>query len=271
MRVKYEWFPALRRLAHVGIVVAAVAGAVPLVLAAQGTSKRDESVPPFSAFYLTTGTLLMDVSKLNPHFERLDLAANKRPGFYTLSNDGYSVGFGGYGAVWNRILAGGEYHTADMGQESSPSGKTNQLTTSYWMGTVGFAAWTLWKLNVVPFAGIGMGTATLTLKSRDGGPTVSDAFAPTFDEVIESPGRTSTMKGTYVMVQPGLAVDLLMLKSDASRVGLTLGIRFASAITPNRTMWKYKGQEVFGGPDLGPSGGTVRIVAGIGGFRLAGR
>jgi len=265
MRVNAGRVPTLKQIAHGTAVALAVALASPG--GAQG-SMSGESLAPFSTFYVTTGTLLMDVSRLNPHFERVDLAVNKRPGFYTLSNDGYSVGLGGYGPVMGRLVLGGEFHSADMGQETSPAGKTNQLTTTYWMGTLGYAALTFWKVNIVPFVGIGTGSATVTLRSRDGGPTVSDAFSPTFDEVIESPGSMSTMKGSYVMVQPGLAIDVLMLRSEKSHIGLTLGLRFASAITPNRTTWQYKGQDVFGGPDLGPSGGTMRVIAGIGGFRL---
>ena len=272
MRVKSGSIPSLRRRAQRGIAfaiaVAAVALVAPVALGAQGTARTDGPIAPFSTFYVTTGTLLMDASRLNAHFERTDLPATQRPGFYTIANHGYSVGFGGYGAVMNRVVVGGEYHMANMGSETSPSGKTNELVTSYWMGTVGYAALTLWKLNFIPFAGVGLGSSTLTLKSRDAGPKVPDAFSPTFDEVIASPGSKSQMKGSYVMVQPGLALDLLVLESDASRVGFTVGLRFASAISPHRTTWTYGGKEVFGGPDLGPTGGTVRIVAGIGGFRL---
>src|SRR5581483_7747734 len=127
-----------------------------------------------------------------------------------------------------------------------------------------------WRLNVTPFIGIGAGTATLTLQSRDGGPTVSPDQDPTFDEVIMSPGRRSVMTGRYVLVQPGLAVDYLVLRDSRSSVGLTIGLRFASVISPNRTTWTYGGRTVYGGPDAGPTAGTFRIVAGIGGFRLAG-
>jgi hypothetical protein len=256
-------------------VAACIPAAIGAVAPEAGAQDRATSVgrePPaaFSALFLSTGTLLMDVSKLNPHFERLDLDVKNRPGFYTLSNDGYSVGVGGYGVVYNRLLLGAEFSTADIGSESSPSGKTNQLTTWYGMGTIGYAAWTTWRLNVTPFVGIGAGTATLTLQSRDGGATVSPNQDPTFDEVVMSPGLQSVMKGRYVMVQPGLAVDYLVLRDTKSSVGLTIGLRFASAISPNRTTWTYGGRTVYGGPDAGPTGGTVRIVAGIGGFRLAG-
>lgn len=258
---------AMQRLARAGMT-AAIILITPALLGAQN-SKRDEPIAPFSSFYLTTGTILMDVTKLNPHFERVDLPAGQRPGFYTLSNDGYSVGVGGYVPVLGRFVAGGEFHSADFGYESSPTGKTNQLETKYWMATGGYAAFTAWRFSVIPFVGVGTGTATLTLKSRSGGPQVSNSVDPTFDEVIASPGTKSTMTASYVMVQPGLALDFIVLRSDASNLGMTLGMRMASAITPNRSTWRYAGREVFGGPDLGPAGGSFRIVVGIGGFRIA--
>lgn len=261
-------FPSARRLTLSATAILALAGTASSSLGAQNRAPRDEAIPPFTTFYLSTGTLLMDVSKLNPRFERLDLDEKDRPGFFTISNDGYSVGFGGYGPIMQRLVLGGEWHMADLGQEASPSGKTNQLATTYWMGTLGYAGVTTWRLNVVPFLGLGAGSASLTLKVRGGGPSVPDGQDPTFDEVIMSPGSESVMKGKYVMVQPGIAADILLLRQESDRIGISLGIRLSSMITPNRTTWTYNGREVFGGPDLGPSGGVMRVALGVGGFRL---
>ena len=86
----------------------------------------------------------MDVSKLNPHFGRLDLPTASRPGFSTISNDGYSVGMGGYGPVLDRLLLGAEFRATDLGQESKPAGKTNQITTRDWTATAGWAVYTRW-------------------------------------------------------------------------------------------------------------------------------
>jgi opacity protein-like surface antigen len=212
----------------------------------------------------------MDVTKLNPHFERLDLGASERPGYFTISNDGFSIGGGGYAAVLDRLLVGGEYHFADLGEEASPSGRTNALTTKYVLGTVGYAAFTAWRLNVAPFLGLGVGTAALTLRNRNGGAKVPTDLDPTFDEIVMSPGSRSVLKASYFMVQPGLRVDFLLLPQTDSRIGAVLGLHMSSSLSPNRTTWKYEGRNVFGGPDLGPSGGTFRLVMGLGGFRLGG-
>ncbi|HVZ49821.1 MAG TPA: hypothetical protein VG916_13630 [Gemmatimonadaceae bacterium] len=251
----------------VALLVAAGASGGARVAGAQAT-RPDVALPAFSNVYLETGTLLMDVSKLNPHFERLDLDAKDRPGYFTISNDAYAVGAGGYGIVMNRVGLGAEFASADIGSESSPSGKTNALTTSYWMGTVGYAMFTSWRLNIMPFVGIGAGTARLTLRDRNGGASPS-AQDPAFDDIIAAPGEQSTMTGSYTMVQPGLAIDYIVLPTNSTTMGVTFGLRLASAISPNRTTWKYGGQTVFGGPDLGPTGGVIRVLVGFGGFRLS--
>ena len=232
-------------------------------------SSSDEAVAPFSSAYFTVGTLLMDVSKLNPHFERLDLDVKDRPGYYTLSNDAYSVGLGAYGVVFRRFTIGAEFHSADVGQETSPTAKTNQLTTNYWMVKGGYAALTSWRFSLTPTLGIGTGSLKLTMRSRGGGAPLSPGQDWTFDEVIASPGSSSTMNGSYVMVQPGLSLEYLALNDDHDSIGLMIGLHLASAISPNRTTWTYGGRSVFGGPDVGPTGGMFRIVVGIGGFKLA--
>jgi hypothetical protein len=83
-----------------------------------------------------------------------------------------------------------------------------------------------------------------------------------------NPGSKSVLKGSYVMVQPGLGFDYLALRNDSDHFGVTLGFRVSTSLSPNRTTWTYHGQEVFGGPDCGPVGGTFRVLVGLGGFRL---
>ncbi|MFI5310344.1 MAG: hypothetical protein ACHQQ3_03860, partial [Gemmatimonadales bacterium] len=160
-------------------------------------------------------------------------------------------------------------HYADLGEESSSSGKTNRLETSYGMATVGFAAFTGWRWTIYPFLGVGAGTVTLTLRDRNGVPQLPLLKDPSFDELILSFADERKVTGSYIMVQPGVGFDYLALRSDKSRLGLTLGLRISSAITPNRTTWRTEGRSVYGAPDLGPHGTMFRLVFGVGGFRLA--
>jgi opacity protein-like surface antigen len=241
-----------------------------LVAATAGTARAQDGVAPFSAFYGNIGTMLFDVSKLNARFERPDLKLLTPPrttGFDAISNDAVGYGIGGYGPI-GRLLLVGDFQYADVGEEASPSGRTNRLETTYLMATAGYALFTGWKFTLYPYLGIGAGQVSLSLKSRDGGPTVSTSSNPTFDEVVLSPGQSSTIKGSYILVQPGLGFDYLLLRSQKDRLGLTLGIRFSTNLSPNRTTWKYQGREVYGGPDVGPVGTSFRLVFGIGGYRL---
>lgn len=236
--------------------------------AAQVLSKPvDQSIVPFSTLYGTVGRMNADPTGINSHFSRPDLPGGT--GFSALSNDAYSIGVGGYTPI-ARILLGFDWNYADFGYETSPLGKTNRAETSNLMVTAGLPLYTTWRFTFYPYVGIGGGAMRVTLKSRDGGPTVPLDRSPTFDEIILSPGSESQVIGKYFMVQPGLGFDYLMLADNpTSHFGVTLGIRFATIITPNRTPWTYRGHEVFGGPTFQPSGGTLRLIVGIGGFKLA--
>jgi opacity protein-like surface antigen len=266
-------FQTLSRRARIACAVL-LAGAL-LATPAQARAQAvppptaDDAVMPFSTLFITTGKLLVDVNRLNPHFTRLDLVpSGKSSGFDALSNDGLVVGAGGYFPI-GRVLLGGEFHYSDVGIETSSAGRTNQITTNYGMVTVGYAVWTTWRWSVFPYLGAGMGKLTLSLKSRDGGPTVANTTSPAFDDIVLSPGTESRLIGTYYVMQPGLGVDYLALRSNESHVGVTLGLRIATSISPNRTTWTYRGADVFGAPDVGPVGATARLIFGIGGFKMS--
>jgi len=252
----------------------AAAGALSFAVTASPAPAQDGGgsfVVPFSSLYLTTGTLLMDVSRLNVRFSRPDLlllVPPQRTGFEAISSDGYSIGIGGSAPV-GRVLLGGEWHYSDLGEESSTAAKTNRLETTYAMATVGYAAWTGWRFTLFPFLGVGAGSLTLTLRSRSTVTPPSLPLDPTFDEIVLGGADESRITGTYVMVQPGVGFDYLALRSNEQHVGIVLGVRFSSAITPNRTTWKYAGRSVFGAPDTAPKGAMLRLVFGIGGFKLA--
>jgi len=259
----------VRNLRH-GRAVAAALACLCAALPLRAQSDGGGFVTPFTSVFISAGKLLMDVSALNPRFERPDLLAlnpPQRTGFDAISNDGYSIGIGGYTPV-GRVLLGGEWHYSDIGEESSSFGKTNRLETNYAMATVGFAAFTGWRWTFYPFLGIGVGNVTLTLRDRNGVPQAPLTSDPSFDQIVLSGADVAKLSGSYVMVQPGLGFDYLALRQNADHMGFVLGLRFSSAISPNRTTWTYGGRSVFGAPDVAPSGVMLRVVFGIGGFRL---
>ena len=250
--------------------------AIVLVLAAIAPARAQTSTPfvaPFSNVFISVGTFYIDANRLNERFARTDLLSlvpPKRTGFDAIANHGYATGLGGYFS-YGRVLIGGEFEYADLGSESSPTGKTNQLRTTYVLGQVGYAAWTGWRFTLYPFLGVGAGNLTLTLKDRTGGASLPASANPTFDDVVLSPGAKSDMSGFYILVQPGIGFDYLVLRNEKDHVGISLGLRVTTAISPHRTTWKYMGNEVFGGPDAGPTGSSIRLSLGIGGFRVGGK
>ena len=230
---------------------------------AQATLAGDPPIAPFTNFYIATGTVLVDVGKINAHFT----PAN---GFFAISNDAYSLG-GGFTIPVGKLTIGGQYHYFDLGIESSPKGKTDRMTAKFAMVDVGFNFFTFWHWNMYGSFGVGVGSNTLTFRDRNGGPTVSETVDPTFDEILDSPGLKSELTGTFFIIEPAIGLDYLVLANTNSHMGFTIGFRVATAITPNRTTWKYKGRDVFGSPDAGPAGAQIRLQFGIGGFRLASR
>jgi hypothetical protein len=94
---------------------------------------------------------------------------------------------------------------------------------------------------------------------------------PLFNDILNSPGSQSIMDGTYTIIQPAIGIDYLLLRTTTSTTGVTLGLRVGSSISPHRTTWRYQGNDVAGAPDAGPVGSFVRVVIGVGGFKLGGK
>src|SRR5258708_4347522 len=96
MRATLDGKTIARPVATCALVVISAMATPWCSIFAQGGAAGDP-VAPFSSFYVSAGTILMNVSDLNFHFERPDIdTVSKRPGFATLANHGYTAGFGGY-------------------------------------------------------------------------------------------------------------------------------------------------------------------------------
>jgi hypothetical protein len=217
-------------------------------------------IAPFTNVFISLGNAFSNVDLLNVRFDSARYDA--------IAGHGFSIGGGGY-VPFGRALFGAEYHDADFGYESTGTGRTNKMTSKYWMGTVGYALYTTWRFNFIGFLGAGMGTTTIKVSDRNGGATIGTNVDPLFNDILSNPGFSSTLTGSYSVFQPGVGVDYLMLRSDKSHVGVTFGVRFGTTISPHRTVWTYMGRNVVGAPDAGPVGSFLRLSLGIGGFKLA--
>ena len=241
--------------------IAAAGALLTLAVLRAGAQDAPEnpSIAPFTNVFVSLGNAFTNVTNLNARFD----AAH----FDAIAGHGYSIGGGGY-VPFGRALFGGEYHDADFGFESTGAGRTNKMRSSYWMATVGYAFLTTWRFNVLGTLGVGMGTTKIDVSDRNGGATVGTSVDPLFDDILNSPGFSSTLTGSYSVFQPAIGADYLMLRSENSHVGVTFGIRLGTTISPHRTSWSYEGRNVVGAPDAGPVGAFLRLSIGVGGFRL---
>jgi len=245
----------LRRVATIATLVMTFAASS----AAQGA--RGEGVGPggtfpFASFFLSAGGSVASTRDLNA---RLDSAK-----YFAVSNDAISYG-GGARVGWGRMILGGEFSVTTFGEEGDPvTGRTSALRSRFALGQVGYAWWAGRHLNVYPMLGVGTGTMVLTLSDRHGGGAPPAGVDPSFTDIALHPNFSSKLDATYLLFEPAVGADWLVLRSLGDRFGLTIGARVGKKFAPNRAAWKLDGRKVIGGPDVGPDGAWFRLTAGIG-------
>ena len=220
----------------------AVAG---LFLALLPSAAGAQAVPagshaPAGYGYFQAGTLGLDLDELNAR-----LSAAGLPG---LDGSVPMWGGAGYGIV-------GRFHLGGVGHggldPAAIGGSTRVgLKGGYGLARAKYEALSAGGFTVLPAVGMGAGALSLSL---------SDLAAPTFDEVLDDPGRGSTLStGLMFLVDVGLAVDyrLALSRSDEGAAwGLALGLEGGYLLTPGGTSWTLDGiNGVSGGPDLGIEG-----------------
>lgn len=246
------------RLAR-AVALAVVASAIVAPLRAQGA--RGEGVGPggtfpFASVFLATGSNLTSTDGINEYIGK--------GGYFAVSNDAISYG-GGVRSSWGRLVLGGELAYADYGEEGNPdNGRNVGLTSRYYMAQAGYSWYAGRHLNVYPMIGVGAGSVTLTLSDRNGGGVPAAGTQVTFPEVVLHPNSSSDLTGTYLLFEPAIGADWLVLRSVADRFGVSVGARVGKRIAPNRATWKLDGTKVVGGPDAGPDGTFLRLTIGIG-------
>jgi hypothetical protein len=227
-------------------------------IAAQGA--RGEGVGaggtfPVVSVFISTGGSLASTRDLN---QRLDTAR-----YYAVSNDAISYG-GGIRGRWGRMVLGGEAAWTDFGEEGNPvSGRTSALRSEFFLTQVGYAVWAGRHFNLYPMLGAGAGRMTVTLSDRSGGGRPSGAGDPSFTDIVLHPNYSSKLDATYLLFEPAVGMDWLVLRSVGDPMGLTFGARLGKKIAPNRAAWKMNGAKVVGGPDLGPDGTWLRLTVGV--------
>ncbi len=184
--------------------------------------------------------------------------------YFAVSDD--AIGFGG-GAFtsWGPLRLGAEHVRLDAGEESTPGGRSARLEAQYTTLVVGWDLRPRGRLSLAPSFGVGRGSFDLIVGDRTGGATAPTAPAPTFAEVLASPGTESRIRGAHWIYEPMLAAELLVVRQRAQRRGITVGVRGGYRVAPNRADWTYRGVAVSGGPVDQAAGPIVRLTIGVGG------
>ncbi len=208
----------------------------------------------FHVVAFTTGATVMSVSSINS----LLTAAN----FAGLSTDGISYGLTAHYA-FGRALLGVDAGHVTFGEEGLNNGRTDDLNANQLLGTAGYAIYSSKQAIIYPQLGVGIGQFDVTLRDRNGGAKASPS-QPTFAEVAQNPGSTTTLSGSHLLFGVGAGADFLVTRGTGD-VGVVFGIRGGALLSPNRTTWKADGRDVLAGPDASAQGPFLRVVIGIGG------
>lgn len=228
---------------------------------AQAAGTRSQScacatpAPARWSVFGSAGASLLQVTSVNGHLGPA--------GYATVSGDAISFGLGGHFS-FGELRLGAEYLGLDAGEESTPAGQRARLEARYVLATAGWELRPLARLSVMPTLGIGRGALAVTL--ADPGTTALPADpAPSFDDVVASPGAGSRLTGAQWVFEPMLALELLVLRNREDRVGITIGARAGYRMAFNRPEWEYRGARASGGPVDQLEGATLRVTIGIGG------
>ena len=250
--MKIRLLPILQRASALIVVATATVGAQ----GARGEGVGPGGTFPYATVFFGAGGSIATTRDLNA---RLDTAK-----YFAVSNDAISYGGGARGS-WGRLILGGEFAVTDFGEEGNPAnGKTSALRSRFYLGQVGYAWYAGRHLDIYPMLGVGAGTMVVTLSDRNGGGAPAAGVDPSFTDVVLHPNFSSKLDATYLLFEPAIGADWLVLRSVADRMGLTIGLRMGKKMSPNRAAWKLDGRKVVGGPDVGPDGTWLRLTAGIG-------
>ncbi len=238
---------SLRRLFHLSLLYGLIHVALPDAGAGQTATSSTGGEPRGYGFF-QGGVLGLDLDGLNARLSAVGL-----PG---LDGTVPTWGGAGYGIV-GRFHFGGVGHGGLDPAETSGSTRVG-LTGGYGLARVKYEALSRGGLTLLP--ALGMGAGGLSLR-------ITDLDAPTFDDVLDDPARSSTLStGLMFLLDVGVALDyrLALRESDGgSAWGLALGVEGGYLLSPGGTSWTLDGiNGVAGGPDLGIEGFYLWISIG---------
>lgn len=210
-----------------------------------GMGGRTGSEPSAVArVYGLGGWAPIDVDALNARLAGLREPYTPVTGDMVLAGAGMHVRF-------RRVLLGGEgallYSTEDAEFEDE---RRARFSGAYGVVTLGFSILGTDGLDIYPLLQIGGAGLSLEVEERG---------APTWDELLEEPGRSTLLSTGSIIGAAGLGLDY------AFRNGILLGLRGTWNYTPHMDDWNADGDDVLGGPTIDMRGPSLRLLLGFGG------
>jgi hypothetical protein len=233
-----------------------VAGAMAVVLASGaygasevGAQEMDLRQSRSGRGFFQAGYLGLDVDDVN--------AALAGAGFPTLDRGTVTLGGGGY-ATRGRFVIGGEGHGILSQDQPAVDGSVQiGLDGGYGLFKVGYLAYSEDGFDVYPTVGIGGGGLSLSIVERS---------APTFDDILEDPARSSRLSTGMFLLDLGVSGDYRFMKrvdEDGGGGGLLVGFQAGYVFAPGSSDWRLDDiNGVAGGPDLGVQGFYIRLSLG---------
>jgi hypothetical protein len=179
---------------------------------------------------------------------------------YSEPGRSFFVTGGGGHAIIGRLLLGGEgYALSRQDKISRRDDLRAEISGAYGLFRVGYAVLHLENLSVYALGGLGGAGIGLNIDREE---DVS------FDDVLADPARQSALSngGLLLDVSAELQYRLPLGRSATGESGfLLLGLRGGYSFVPLRGDWDSRQGDVRGGPDLGLSGPSVRLLVGFGG------
>lgn len=219
------------------------------VCAARTAAAQRRWVRAPDAAYLAAGVSGIATAELDEQ-----LAASGYPSF---GRTAAAASLGGYWALPNGVLLGGEWHGLDVGVQVR-DGREVGLGGGYGTIGIGYAVRLSPRVRLYPRLGLGGGALGLWVESA-AETTVG------FDEALVRPSpsqeRARVLSRGSTVADLGGGVELLPRSRGR---GPLIGVRFGYLVTPFVSGWRRDDVPVSGGPDATLAGPYVRVVVGVG-------
>lgn len=235
---------ALLRLMFAGLLVLSLGPLGPVQAQDADAPTGDPVAEEPGAGFFSVGTQFTDLGPLN---DRLSGA-----GYPTFASEMVSLGGGGYGVVANRLLLGGEGHgllTAD----GTRQGRSVSVGGGYGLLNLGYLFQPASRLRVYPLVGLGGGGLQLEIGSA--------GDADSFDEVLDTPSRSATVRQASLLVSLGGGLEYQFGTPGEGR-SARVGVRAGYMISALSSDWQLDDNSLAAGPDASVQGPFIRLTIG---------